>query len=369
MKYDVVVVGGGPAGAATAYFLTKHGAKVLVIEKKKLPRYKICAGGVPVSALEYFPFSFESVIEQYIHRASFFYKDKKVNIDIPKRCLVMVMRDRFDYFLIQKSGAEVLDNECVEKIRQYKTHCTISLKRGGEIKTKYVIGADGAGSVVAKSVGLFQKCDLGLALEAEIEVDEAVLNRYQSMFQVGFGVLSYGYFWIFPKKRHLSVGIGCIKKKERMLQKLNKLVSQLGLTKNPCRVFAHPIPFHQGNYNINKNNVFLVGDAAHLVDPFTGEGIRHAILSGFIAAQCILKRDEHKYSEQIKAKIGKDLLWAKRLANFFYKHQGFCFRYFVSNPSVVNAFMKIISNRITYKRCMFRAPYYFLIDFLSKLKK
>jgi len=74
-SFDVVVVGGGPGGASAAYFLKKGGAKVLVIEKKSLPRYKVCAAGVATSALEIFPFSFDKIIDSYIEKATFCYRE------------------------------------------------------------------------------------------------------------------------------------------------------------------------------------------------------------------------------------------------------------------------------------------------------
>ncbi len=83
-------------------FLNKGGAKVLVIEKKALPRYKVCAGGVPVAALEYFPFSFDPVNEDHIDRATFCYKEDSITQDVPPKCLSTVMRDEFDYHILKK---------------------------------------------------------------------------------------------------------------------------------------------------------------------------------------------------------------------------------------------------------------------------
>lgn len=172
--------------------------------------------------------------------------------------------------------------------------------------------------------------DMGLALEAEVKVRDDILDRYRSRILVSFGLLERGYFWIFPKRSHLSVGIGNMTNGVRMRDVLVNVLKERDLPTQGVKVYAHPLPIYTGRYaTLHKNRAFLVGDAANLVDPLTGEGIRHAILSGKIAAECILKSKEYLYSREIYRKIGKDLIWAKRLSDFFYTHQYFCYKYLV----------------------------------------
>ena len=361
-SFDVVVVGGGPGGASAAYFLKKGGAKVLVIEKKSLPRYKVCAAGVATSALEIFPFSFDKIIDSYIEKATFCYREKRITHSLPKNSLIMTMRDKLDYFLLQNADVEVWENTTVSKVLVFKNYSIIKTHKGKSVKTKYVIGADGVGSVVGKSCGLLKKQQLGLALEVELSVDEKILKEYASRLLVSFGVLKEGYFWIFPKKYHLSVGIGTIRNKERLLKPFKKVINTFLPIKNNMKIFAHPLPIHYGNYNIMKHNVFLVGDAATLVDPLTGEGIRHAILSGKIAAECIIDSTEESYPKRIKKEIGKDLIWSKRLSNFFYNHQKFCFDYFVSNKFIFKDIIKTMNNQSSYKKTLFNVPFYLVLQ-------
>ncbi len=369
MSYDVVIVGGGPAGASAAYFLKKGGAKVLVVEKKTLPRYKACAAGVPVAALKYFPFSFDRVIDRHIYNATFCYKNNAITQPIPKNCLTMTMRDKFDNFLLQSANVDIWDNKKISKVLVYKNYRVVKTQDGKSIKTRYVIGADGAGSIVGRSIGIKNNKKMGLALEVELPVPENILDKFSSSILVSFGVLTNGYFWIFPKKNHLSVGIGAIKNHKSLLRTLKTTMKFLSLPVDNIKTFAHPLPVHSGDYNIASHGVFLVGDAAFLVDPLTGEGIRHAILSGKIAAESILNSTEGKYPLKIKKQIGMDLLWAKRLADFFYKHQKFSFNFFVKNKFIFKDLMKIISNQNSYKKALFSVPFYFFLqNFFDKTK-
>ncbi|HSE83875.1 MAG TPA: geranylgeranyl reductase family protein, partial [Thermodesulfobacteriota bacterium] len=209
--YDVIVVGSGPAGGMCAYELSKEGLSVLVIEKEKLPRYKVCAGGLTKKAVDIIPEDFRHIVENqtYNIRTTLNYKyefSKTTNFPI----VTMVTRDKFDYFLIQKSvekGACLLDRTGVISVEELSDHVLIRTKRGN-FKSKVIVGADGVTSCVARHLGLRRQKKLGVAVEGELfPSNERNLSRYDSSLHLDFHVVPKGYGWIFPKRTHLSVGV------------------------------------------------------------------------------------------------------------------------------------------------------------------
>lgn len=358
---DVIVVGGGPGGGSAAFFLTQAGARVLVLERERLPRYKTCAGGVPVSGLHLFPFSFAPVLEESIVKATFRSGQNQVTQEVPGDCLAMVMRDAFDYYLLQHSGAQIQDGCEVMGVEEWPNRVEVVLASGRHLSAKYVIGADGPLSRVARSVGLRKRTSLGIALEAEVRVPEHILESYAQRILVGFEVLENGYYWIFPKSAHLSVGIGTMSKGLRQLaQILNQSMAGLGLDLSAAPIKAQPLPIYTGHLPLQTKRVLLVGDAAGLVDPLTGEGIRHALESGKLAAEQITSGSVQAYSARVRKAIGQDLLWAARLSSLFYAHQKLAFAYLVRNKKIFQDMMLIISNKMSYKRAMFKLPWYIL---------
>ena len=103
VDYDVIIAGGGPAGASAAFFLSQAGKSVLVLERSSMPRYKACGGGVSLEFLHsQFPFDFDPVIDRTASQFEYHFN----RIELPVRCrpgsAVFVQRDRFDAFLLQQ---------------------------------------------------------------------------------------------------------------------------------------------------------------------------------------------------------------------------------------------------------------------------
>jgi flavin-dependent dehydrogenase len=200
---------------------------------------------------------------------------------------------------------------------------------------------------------------MGVALEAEVEPDQAALQAFQGRFLIGLDAAKDGYCWIFPKSSHLSVGIGNMRKGASGLkQQLMASMERYGVSLGQARILGHPLPTYTGRKRLHQGPIGLLGDAAGLVDPLTGEGIRHALLSGKLAAEAIAQGGLDGYSRRVWKEIGRDLLWAGRLARLFYMKQAASFSWLIRNAWVFEDMMHIVSNRLSYMGAVFKLPLY-----------
>lgn len=358
---DVIIVGGGPGGASAAYFLRMAGWRVLLLERDRLPRYKTCAGGVPGSALQLFPFSFSGVIDQTMDRGTFVCGERRLTQSVPEGSLFMVQRRDFDFFLLQQSGAEILDGEKVESVEQGTDRVRVVTQEGRRLCSRYLIGADGPRSKVASCAGLRRSVEMGVALQLEVDADPALLEDYAGRFLVGLCALDNGYYWIFPKARHLSVGIGSMGRgKGQLLFRLKRHMAGLGIDVERYPSRAHPLPLFSPRAERQKGRILLVGDAAGLVDPLTGEGIRHALVSGQLAAEAVAHGPLASYSRWVHRRIGRDLWWASLFARMFYSRQQQCFEWMVRNRYVFGDMMRIVNFSLGYRASLFKTPLYLL---------
>jgi geranylgeranyl reductase family protein len=347
-KYDGVIVGGGPAGATAAYYLRRAGAKVLVLEKEILPRYKTCGGAVSARVLEQFHFSFEPVIQSRVNAISYGLGNEMVTIPLPDSALCMVMREEFDAHLLNHAQVELRDGETVKSVSEGREAVIVTTGSGERIIADYLVAADGANSIVARSLGLRAKKTLAGAIEVEAHVPAEIQARFMENPLLLFGDIKVGYLWIFPKSNHLSVGIGAMHPKPGELQNvLARVMKRYGIPLDGKRN-GHPLPVYARRERIHTARTFLVGDAAGLVDPFTGEGIRFAIKSGRLAAEAILAADPQRYAVSLRRTIQRShqhaLLWTK----LFYRFPRFFFEVGLRNPILSRALMQMIDDRIGY---------------------
>ncbi len=297
MEYDVIIVGAGPAGATAAYQLAKVGVKVLLVEKYPLPRYKTCGGAITFKTTKLLDFDISSVVERTIHRVSITSQLEKTFIRSDNKPLCyLVMRNQFDHLLIQqaqKAGAKILDHYSVQHINMETDRVTIQSKNSENFSGKIVVGADGAHSIVARSLGLKTSTHLGIALESEIEVQDKILSDWQDMLLLDLGFIRNGYGWIFPKKNHLSIGVGSWPQNPKGVKKYYAAFDKFCRSKfGSYRVLhtqGHPLPLRLENLPIHRGRSLLIGDAAGLINPLDGEGIYYAIKSAQLAVPYILK--------------------------------------------------------------------------------
>ena len=208
---------------------------------------------------------------------------------------------------------------------------------------------------------------MGAALEVEVPADDALLEEYQETVLFLLGVPSLGYLWIFPKAEHLSVGIGTfLGKNPAMREILRREMARLGVDVEGHPEYGHPLPIYLRRERLHQGRVLLVGDAGGLVDPLLGEGIRHAIDSGRMAAEAVLQDDPAGYTARVQRALGASLRWGLRWAKVFYRHPWGSFELGVRNPLFLESFLRLFAGRTTYRRMALRAPFDILLGLIRR---
>ncbi len=347
MFYDVIVAGGGPGGASAAYFLGAAGMRVLVLEKESFPRYKACGGATSMQLLDQFPFSFDPVIETRLKEISYTCGEETITFPLPGRPVCMVMRADFDEYLLRHARAEICLGSAVRSVEEKPDRVVVKTQDGAIYESRYLVGADGPSSVVARSLGLRRNKMLLGAIEVEAPVPPEVFQRFRERSLFIFGEIAMGYLWIFAKAGHLSVGIGALHPKPGELQStFARVMERYGIPIEGLPQHGHPIPIYSGREKLSTARALLVGDAAGLVDPLSGEGIRFAMQSGRMAAEAILSGNISRYEALIQRQIGNRHRFALGLSRITYRYPRACFALIAGNPPAKRALIDLLSDRI-----------------------
>jgi len=291
--YDVIVVGSGPAGATTAYRLAKAGLSVLILEKDMLPRYKPCGGGLSLKIDRVLDTDIKDFIEATVFGAYFSYGQKEgAHLMSEQPVAYMVMRDKLDAHLTYeavRAGATLLTGKKVVGITTAKNGYEV-LTKDDVFTCRYVVGADGVNGAARRFIYPDTVRTIAASIEAEIAVDQSVLDKHSNYVHIDFGVIPYGYAWVFPKKNMLSVGIagfrGVVKRPKEFFDTFIKGHDTLSGI-NGITYKGYPLPIFRNQQILTKGGVILTGDAGNLVDPFFGEGIYYAIRSAQLASSVI----------------------------------------------------------------------------------
>jgi geranylgeranyl reductase family protein len=289
-KFDAIVVGAGPAGSVTAYRLASAGASVLLLDRARFPRDKPCGGGLTIRAVRQLPFSVEPVVEDIVDRVQLGigYK-RRYEQPSPKPLILMTQRARLDAFLAEQAvaaGAEFRDGT---QVRRVATNGRGALVDG--ICGDVVIGADGANGVTARSLELCAQPAHGVALEGNLSQEDVDIERYRGRIVIEIGTVRGGYGWVFCKADHVNVGVGGWEYEgPRLRQHLRRLCGAYGLPEgNLSSLRGFRLPIARPRSRLARGNALVVGDAAGLVDPFSGDGIHEAFLSAGLAAEAVLE--------------------------------------------------------------------------------
>ena len=366
--FDVIVVGGGPAGSSSAYFNAKQGKRVLFIEKQTFPRDKICGDGVTgkaLSILHEMDLTEEiTKIKEISSKGVMIYAPNKDNL----RISIASPNDPFSAFSIDRiildemiynkakdmvleNDGEILNDKVLEPI--VEDNKIVGVKTKDEnYYSKLVVGAGGYNCPISRFV--LEKNDI---VKQDRKHYSSAIREYwhgiegnEGDFEIHFieGILP-GYFWIFPiSETKFNIGVGMLladmhKQEVKLKQMLDFIINESYLKdrfKNAKVIdktrkgWLLPLGSpRKGNLQPRKNywnGAILTGDSASLIDPFTGEGIGNALVSGKLTSNFdFIDNDTGiQYQNELWDLIGKELsnshklqkmLKRKWLVNWFIK--------------------------------------------------
>ncbi|RLC24217.1 MAG: hypothetical protein DRH93_05190 [Deltaproteobacteria bacterium] len=322
--FDVIIIGAGPAGTAAAFDLLGKGLKVLILDKTQFPREKACAGGLTPKAYHLFKYDISPVIKKECRtiRINSFHNEPFLIRNENPICY-MTKRADLDFFSLKKvikKGAQFKVVKKIQSIDETDSYVEVQIGSAG-FRASYLIGADGANSVVRRFVSKTRFYEKQFALEADVKIDRP--DRVQMEFD--FSKSRKGYYWIFPKDDHVNIGIystdANVRPKTRQLFEYAEARLQ---SRRLTAIKGYPICTGGFNYRPDSKRILFAGDAAGLSERLLGEGIYFAVKSGQIAAKSILESEYQKvsagklYLKQLK-EIQTDLRFYHLSSNCLYK--------------------------------------------------
>jgi geranylgeranyl reductase family protein len=318
---NVLIVGGGPAGSSCAWRLCRAGCDVLILDKKAFPRDKPCAGWITPQVIEALQLEVDEYrggrVWQPIHGfRSGLVGGEGVSIRYPEPVSYGIRRCEFDTFLLHRAGARLALGESLHSLERVDGTWVVN----GRYRAPLVIGAGGHFCPVARRLGARSEVSASVVaaqeVEYEAESEEAAAGIEADMPELYFCRDLKGYGWCFRKGNFLNIGLGRLD-----AESLSSHVSAFCDSLRDLGKVARPIPtrFKGHAYQLYEriqpklvdDGILLIGDAAGLAYPQSGEGIRPAVESGLMAAEVILATggrygaaDLTPYAERIAARFG-----------------------------------------------------------------
>jgi geranylgeranyl reductase family protein len=311
--FHIIIAGGGPAGSTAAYILCKAGLNVLIIDKNKFPRKKLCGGLITYKTLMLIERVFGATPADLHQPGIITYESDRYEIYGKRRLISQrrykipfrfVDREKYDNYLLQKArqaGATLVEGDGVKRVDASGSR--IVTYKGWEFTADVIVGADGVNSRVRRSfpVDLFGRDDW---MHKVASAHEAVISRDKIKKQVDhpilyFGFLKDGYAWLFPNRDTIIAGICGLRDKagKNILHIFREFLKEHAVTSaGDEKIQSYVLPY--GCYLPSPvfRNIVLIGDAAGLADPLLGEGIYYAQRSGELAARTIMHIRDHKKS-------------------------------------------------------------------------
>jgi geranylgeranyl reductase family protein len=359
-RFDAIVVGAGPAGSLTAYQLATAGASVLLLDRARFPRDKPCGGGLTGRALRLLPFAVDSVVEDVVDRFEFRLRFGSRFVkrgDAP--LAVMTQRRRLDAYLAERAaeaGAEFRDGVRVTEIIPDGGGPHVRAD-GGRIAGDVLVGADGVNGLTVRQLGFTNGYTYGVALEGNASYGAVAERRYRGRAVLELGIVAGGYGWVFAKGDHVNVGVGGWETEgPRLRGLLRRVCTEHGVAADRLSdLRGYRLPLRHPADVPARGRLVLVGDAAGLVDPISGDGMYEAFASARLAADAALDvlagraTDFTPYVARLRDALEADAAasWAAKLA--FDRYPKVTFR-LVRLPAVWSFMDRLIRGEVAHVR-------------------
>ncbi len=343
----VVIIGCGPAGASTSLFLSKAGIQHIILEKDTFPRDKICGDGCSGKTALVLRRANPQYLEEIFNNKEHFLPSYGVTFAAPNGKSIPIpfaldknelqyppgftsRRIDFDQFLFSKlPGPYVTIEQAVHitDIEKIENGYSVTYKSGTEEKTitcSLLVGADGDKGITRKKLLQQDKVSKTVSIGLRAYYEGVTGMHEDNFIELHFLQEALpGYFWIFPLPNGMAnIGVGIdaavVRKKklnlrEIMLKAINEnpnIKSRFAGAKLTGKIYGWGLPTATGKVKVSGDHFLLTGDAASLIDPFTGEGIGNALYSGMLAADAAIKAlQENRFDERFLQEHYGDVLF------------------------------------------------------------
>lgn len=358
-KYDVIIIGAGPAGCAAALALGNSGLRVAIIDKHIFPRDKVCGDAIPGRAIKWLKetdASFENELASFnkktlTKKTVCYYNNKEVDFNWQQEAYTST-RMHFDNFLFsvvkKKNIVDVFENVEIKNIEKEENGFAVSSRDNKAIfKTTMLIGADGINGVTAKKLTGFQinrQHHVASVRAYYKNLDDVEEARSEIYFDKKY---LPGYFWIFPVTDGIAnAGFGMLSEDvvKHNINVKKSFYDFIERSKVLQRKFKNAVqednlqgcglPLGSRWVQMSGDNFMLTGDAASLVDPVSGAGIGNAVLSGKLAAeQAVQCFKTNNFSASFIKSYDKKLY---KMIGVELKKNGWALKYFSRMPLLIN---------------------------------
>lgn len=381
-KFDVVVVGAGPAGSRAAYAAAKEGLSVALLERHgRVGEHILCAEGISRNTIKGWLDVKAAWVATYLQGAVIVSPSgRRLTLNYPNVGYIL-KREIFDYELAQEAvntGCRLMTGA---EVTQINDHAVIFNQNEQEkrIRFHFLIAADGAESRVGRMIGLSTGLKLNeIHVCAQYRLANIKVDPSRAIFYLDNRYAPGGYTWVFPKSEttaNAGLGLCPIISKSKPREYLDQWLKTEFPDATPTSYLVGAVPAKRMKL-FSRDNCFIAGDAARLVNPISGAGIAYAVKSGYLAglnAARLAKGKKSEYEKELRREMLEEISALIPVRNIYlrFTNQDFELVFDLLEDMFSNVvisdidYRKIVRNAILFNPRFFKLGYRLLIKFLK----